>query len=129
MEDDAMRFVKGLHEAADLAPHHALEGNAFRRDDVDGDIARAQGCRHLQSNEAGAHDDHALCLREALDDGPAVSERPKIKDARIVCAGNRQTDRLRARREQQGVELPARSVAQHNRPGCGINRRDARSDR
>ena len=57
---DALRFVQRANERAEVVAEHAREGKVFRRDDVDGDVTRAERRRHLESDEARADHDGAL---------------------------------------------------------------------
>src|SRR5207253_2936012 len=99
MKDDAMRFVNGAHELAELGTHHALERLLLRRDDVDAQAAGAERCGHLQTDEARAHHDDPRRLLCALNNRAAVRERAEIAYGRTVSARNGESHGFGARGE------------------------------
>ena len=100
MEGDAVRLVQRPDEPAHLDAEDALEWRAIGRDYVDGDVAGPQRCCDLQADEAGTHYDHVSGLSGPFDDGAAVRERAEVAHLIVVRAGNRQSHRIGAGRQE-----------------------------
>lgn len=90
-------------EVAQLRTEDALHGPFVGRHHMDLDVAGTQGGRDFEPDKARAHNDCPARLLGTFDDGPAVGERAQSADMRLVCARDRQADRLRAGREEQPV--------------------------
>ena len=77
MEHHAVGFVQRLNDAPDLRAHHALERHLIRRDDINGDAARPQRCRHFEPDETGADDHRALRPTRALSTMARLSAKER----------------------------------------------------
>ena len=87
--------------------HDPLERHAIGRDDVDGDAARPERGRHLESDEARADDDGMVADPARGDDGAAVGEGAQVVHAAGVGAGNGQPHGVGTGRNQERAERPA----------------------
>jgi hypothetical protein len=93
-----VRFVKTLHEAADVIAHDARQRNVFGRNDGYVDVASAKRRRHLQTDESGADDDCAPPFLRLGDDRPAIGCSAEIVDMRLIASWNRQANGISAGR-------------------------------
>ena len=103
VENDSVLLVEIAHKVAHLWTQNAFHRPLVRRDYMDFDFAGAQRCRDLEADEAGAHHDRPARRFGAFNDRPAVGERTQSVNVRLISAGNRQSNRLGASREQQAV--------------------------
>src|SRR5262245_7456645 len=94
MKIDAMLFVQGTDEIAQLRPEHPFKRSLLRCDDMHFDIARSQRSGRLKANEARADDDHALRRLCLLDERTAIRERPQGVHMRLIYARNVEPDWL-----------------------------------
>ena len=128
MEDDALRFVQRLNEAANFRAHDALERHAFRRDHVDVDPPASQRRRDLEADEARADHHHMFGRARLVDEGATVREGTQIVHLRAVGARDRQTHRIGAGRNQQRAERAPRAAFEHNLSRADVDRRHARAE-
>src|ERR1035437_5370665 len=110
MERHAVPLVQGTDEAADLLAEDLQHRNRFRRDHVDGDIARAQRCRHFEPDETRADHDAPLRLVRRGDQCVGVGAGAQIMDVRPRGAWYFEADRFGAGGEQQSVITVACTV-------------------
>src|SRR5262245_56205229 len=112
MEDDAVGFMDGLDETADLGPHHTLEWQVVRRHHVHCDAAHAERRRDFEPDEA-CTDHHSMfpALRE-VDDGTAVGKRSEVVHLRRLMTGNGKPHGIGAGGNQQAAELAPGSVVE-----------------
>src|SRR5579863_6683838 len=112
VEDDAVLLVQLADEVAELRAEHTFHRPHLRRRHVDLDIARAQGSRSLEPNEAGTDDQRPPRAFGAFDDCPAIGERAQRMDVRQIGAGDRKPHRLGAGRQQQTVVSKTRATGE-----------------
>ena len=77
MEHDAVRLVQRSNEPTDLRADNPLEWQLLRRDDVDRKPSRPQRSGHLETDKAGANDDHMSCVLVR-----STMARPSAKERR-----------------------------------------------
>ena len=122
VEVDAVVFMQRANEVAHLGSEHALHRPLLRSDDVHVELARPQGRRDLEADEARADHEHAFRAARRLDDGAAVGKGAQDMDMRLLGAGDRQFDWLGAGREQQPVEWQPVAIAQRHAARLRIDR-------
>ena len=126
VEDNALRFVKFTNKAADRRAHDVLKRLMVRRNHVNSDVSRAEGCGNFQRDKAGADDDHLFGRGRLLYQRPTVCKRAKIMELRIGSSVNRQLYGIGSSRQQQCTEVAGRAVLELNAFLLRVQRRDGR---
>ena len=104
MEDYAVLFMESANEIGEFGAQNALHRTLFRRDDMDLDIARPQGGRDFEPDEARAQHRRPPRRLGALDDGSGIVERAQHQHIGRVRAGDGRWRRLGPRREKEPIE-------------------------
>src|SRR4051812_7131981 len=91
---------------------------------MDLDVAASERRRHLEANEACAHDDGAPALRQPGDDGAAVGETAERVDVGKIAARNCELDGRGARGKKQPVERNGGPAFDDDAPGSDVDGRD-----
>ncbi len=119
---DAVLFMQRADEIAHLGAEHTLHRPLLGRNHMHLQLARPQGGRDFEANEAGADHQRALRAARRLDDGAAVGNGAQGVHVRLVRARNLQFDRLGAGREQQPVERQLVAIAERDGARLRIDR-------
>jgi hypothetical protein len=125
VEYDALRFVQGLNEAADLRAHDTLQRHLIRRDHVDADAPASQRRRDFETDEAGARHHDMLRRARLRDKGAAVGEGTQVVHLRAVRNRNRQAHRIGAGRNQECAERAPLAAFEQHFSRAGVDRRHA----
>ena len=115
MKDDAVGFVNGSDETADVGPHHTLEWHVVRGHHVHRDAASAERRRDLEADEACADHDGVFRAEREVDDGTAVGKRSEITHLCGVMTRNGQPHGIGTGGNQQTAELAPSSVLEKHR--------------
>src|SRR5262249_4701355 len=124
MKYDAVLLVNRADEVAEFAPEYPLQRPVLWSHDMNLDVARAQRCGDLESDEACPDHDRAPRRLRLGDDGARIAERAQHVDVRLVGAGDIETDRFGAGCEQELVERQASPVRKRHLPRLRVDARD-----
>ena len=96
MENHAVFLVDLANKITVFPPKDALQRAAFWRHDMHLDFPRSQRGGNLETNEARTQHDRMLGLLCVGDDRSRITKRAQHMDMGLICAGNVETNRLRA---------------------------------
>src|SRR5690349_4270562 len=101
MKANAMRLVKGAKKLSRFWPQSPFHWNSLGGYDIDRDIARAQGRRHLEPDETRAEHNRAPRALRLGGDAAAIGQRAQIVHMREILAWKIEPHRLCAGSKQQ----------------------------